>query len=689
MSGLQEQFALFTTQFHWLRPYWLLGFIPLVALAILLFKLKRNAHQWQHMIAPELLPFLLDSKTVAPKKSLLWPLVVAWIIAVIAMAGPSWIKRPTPVEKNQSALVIMLDLSQSMVTEDIKPSRLVRARLKITDIVRARKDGQTALLVYAGEAHAVTPLSDDTATLISLLPSLSPDIMPLPGSNTEDAVQRGIKMLQDAGAPSGDLLLVTDGVVSAAFSKIHELLAGKNIRLNILGVGGQEAAPIPTGSGGFLRDAQGNLVTTQLNSPQLAALAQSNGGRYKDIANDDSDIEYLLPKAEADKKSKPTLERDFDQWFDQGHWLVFLLLPVALLSFRRGFILMLVLVPLLGAAPQSAYAFEWNDLWLTKDQQAARNLQAGDAKAAAQEFKSPDWKAAAQYRASDYAAAAESYAKSDTAEAHYNRGNALAKAGKLEDAIKAYDEALKRNADLADAKKNRDLVEQLLKQQKQQNKDNKNSDNKNNDDKKQDKKDQDQKNQDQQKDQQNKDQKNKDQENKDQKNNDQQKNDQQDKKDQQDQKNQENQKNQDQNSGSQKSSGSNSSQANQQGQDTQQNSSSGSNGSAQNQQQNAGQGSSASTQAQGAQSSAAASMAAGQAQSSAGGEGKEQQAQAQVDQNNLTNEQKKAMEKWLRLVPDDPGGLLRNKFKYQYLKNRQSEEEGDLKLPDNNADQRF
>ena len=645
MSGLQEQFTLLATQFHWLRPYWLLGFIPLVALAILLFKLKRNAHQWQHMIAPELLPFLLDSKTVAPKKSLLWPLVLAWVIAVIAMAGPSWIKRPTPVEKNQSALVIMLDLSQSMVTEDIKPSRLMRARLKITDIVRARKDGQTALLVYAGEAHAVTPLSDDTATLISLLPSLSPDIMPLPGSNTEDAVQRGIKMLQDAGAPSGDLLLVTDGVVSAAFSKIHELLAGKNIRLNILGVGGQEAAPVPAGSGGFLRDAQGNLVTTQLNSPQLAALAESNGGRYKDIANDDSDIEYLLPKTETNPKSKPTLERDFDQWFDQGHWLVFLLLPVVLLSFRRGFMLMLLLVPLLGATPQRAYAFEWNDLWLTKDQQAARNLQAGDAKTAAQEFNSPDWKAAAQYRAGDYAAAAESYAKSDTAEAHYNRGNALAKAGKLEEAIKAYDQALKRNADLADAKKNRDLVDQLLKQQKKQQQDNKNNDSQNKDDnnkddkkqdkdqQNQDKKDQDQKNQDQQKNDQNK-----DQENQDQKDKNQQQKDQKDKDQQQQDQQQKDQKNQDQkNSDSQKSSGNNSSQSNQQGQDTQQNSSSG----AQNQQQNTGQGSSASAQAQGAQSSVAASAAAGQAQSASGSEGSEQQAQAALDQNNLTDEQKR------------------------------------------------
>lgn len=694
MSHLQEQLALLVTQFHWLRPYWLLGIIPAVLLAIFLLKIKRHAHQWQQMVAPELLPFLLDGKTITPKKSLLWLLILAWIVSIVAMAGPSWIKRPTPVEKNQNALVIMLDLSQSMVSEDIKPSRLVRARLKITDILRARKDGQTALLVYAGEAHAVTPLSDDTATIISLLPSLSPDIMPLPGSNTEDAVQRAIKMLQDAGAPNGDLLLVTDGVVPAAFNKIGELLSGKNIRLNILGVGGKQAAPVPAGRGGFVRDAQGAIVTTQLNSDELASLAHANKGRYRDIANDDSDINFLMPSEETGAKEKSKVERDFDQWFDQGHWLVFLLLPFVLLSFRRGFILSILFIPMLGLAPQPAYALDWQDLWLTKDQQAAQHLQAGDAKAAATEFTSPDWKAAAQYRAGDYAAAAESYAKADTAQAHYNRGNALAKAGKLEDAIKAYDEALKRDAAMADAKKNRELVENLLKKQKdqQQNSD-KNQDSKDNkNDKKQDKneqnKDQDKnQKQDQQSDQ-NKDQKQdqqkdqqKDQQDQQNQQKDEQKN---EKKDQQksqekDQQQQDQQKqgdkNQDpKNSDAQKSSGTDSSQQNQQGQQA---SSSGNNSSAQGQQQ-AMQSSAAGpqgSQANAQQSSAATSDGA--------------QAQAQVDPKDLTDEQKQAMDKWLRLVPDDPGGLLRNKFKYQYLKNRQNQEDGDLALPDNHADQRY
>ncbi|RYZ82372.1 MAG: VWA domain-containing protein, partial [Moraxellaceae bacterium] len=385
---------------------------------------------------------------MTPKKTLLWALIFGWLVATVALAGPSWIKRPTPVEKNQNALVILLDLSISMYSEDIKPSRIARARLKITDILRERKDGQTAIVVYAGEAHTVTPLSDDSATIISLLPSLQPNIMPLQGSNTEAAVARGIQLLKDVGAAQGDLLLVTDGIVPDAFAKIRELVAGTNVHLNILGVGTNQPTPVPGSNGSFLHDKQGAILTTQLNSSELKDLAAQIGGRYHEISNTNNDIDYLIPDPEKNAKNNPTLERDFDQWFDQGHWLVFLLLPIVLFSFRRGFILMLICIPLIGLSPSPAYAFTWDDLWLTKDQQAARELSKGDVKAAAEKFETPDWKASAEYRTGNYSAAAEHYAKSDTAEAHYNRGNALAKAGKLEDAIKAYDAALSRDAAL-------------------------------------------------------------------------------------------------------------------------------------------------------------------------------------------------------------------------------------------------
>ncbi len=665
MNFLYEQYNLIITQFHWLRPLWLFALLPALFLSIFLWREKRKAYQWQQLIAPELLPFLLDGKTVQTKKFLIWVLLFAWIISCIAVAGPSWVKRPTPIEKNQNALVILLDLSYSMISEDVKPSRIARARLKIADVLRERKDGQTALVAYAGEAHTVTPISDDSATIISLLSSMHPNIMPLQGSNTEDAIARSIQLFQDAGATQGDILLVTDGVVPEAFDKIQSLLAGKKIQLSILGVGTTQPAPIPSPNGGFLRDNSGAIITTQLNSVELTQLTERLHGRYHEISNNNSDIDFLKPREHKDDADKPTLKRDFDQWVDNGHWFVFLLLPIALFCFRRGLLLSLLLIPTLGLTPSPSYALGLDDAWLTKDQQAQRELNKGDAKKAAEQFTSPEWKASAQYRAGDYASAVESFAKIDTASGHYNRGNALAKSGKLEDAIKAYDEALKHDANLEDAKKNRALAEKLLKQQKDQQQNNEKDKDKNQDDKNKDKKDQQSK--DDKQDSENKD---GDKQNQDSKSQD----------DKENQANKDQEKKDQQQSNSQSSSGSN-------GKDSAKES-------AQQSSQSAQQSSQEANKAQSGQSSSAsqaqsATQAGSQASSAAGSAGNTAQQAAQLDESQLTPEQKQALEQWLRRVPDDPAGLLRNKFKYQYNINRQKRADGDLKSPENNADQRL
>ena len=153
------------SQFHFLRPWWLAALVPVIIVVLLLWYQKHNARSWQQMVAPELLQYLLDGQTTRIRPWQLITLLLAWIIGCIALAGPSWEKRPVAVEQNQQALVLLLDLSPSMMSEDVKPSRLVRARLKTADLLRLRKDGQTALLVYAGDVHVVTPLTDDTETI--------------------------------------------------------------------------------------------------------------------------------------------------------------------------------------------------------------------------------------------------------------------------------------------------------------------------------------------------------------------------------------------------------------------------------------------------------------------------------------------------------------------------------------------
>jgi Ca-activated chloride channel family protein len=654
-------FDVVISQFHFLRPGWLIALAPVVIVALLLWYQKHNARQWQQMVAPELLRYLLDGQTTRIRPWQLIALLITWIISCIALAGPSWEKRPVAVEKNQQALVLLLDLSPSMMSEDIKPSRLVRARLKIADLLRLRKDGQTALLVYAGDVHVVTPLTDDTETINNIVPALHPNIMPSQGSNTEEAVSRGIKLLKDASITQGDLLLITDGVDADARNNVVAIMNREHqYRLSILGVGGSAPTPIPGGKGGFVRDNQRNIVTTQLDAGDLQNLANQTRGRYRTMANTASDIEYLMDLPAPQKEETQRVDRDFDSWYDRGHWLVLLLLPIILYCFRRGVLLCLFIIPLAALTPTKSYALGWDDLWKNKDQQAYQKLQQQQAAEAAQQFDNPNWKASAQYRAGDYTEAAKNFAQSNTADAHYNRGNALAKANQLADSIKAYDQALKLNPVLEDAKKNRKLVEDLIKQQQNQDQQN-----------------QDQKNQDKDKQDQDKQEGKDDKEKQEQGNNDQQKDQQQDGNDQQNQdQDQDKQQNQDQ----QQNQSDNQQSDSQDQQDKQ----------SQDQQEHNEQQSAEDQQQEKSEEQKAAEAAQREKEEQQAAEEKQQQMQAgEPKDDGLTDEERQAMEQWLRRVPDDPGGLLRNKFNYEHYKRNQEIMNGDWEPPKNGAENRW
>ncbi|WP_111641898.1 VWA domain-containing protein [Marinimicrobium alkaliphilum] len=445
----------FVEHFHLLRPWWLLALIPLLGLAWLVWRQKYGAHQWQKLIAPALLPYLEDAGSRRPRRHLLWGLIGAWCLAVLALAGPTWEQRPTAAHTTGDALVVVLDLSPSMLAEDINPSRLVRARLKVADILQRRTEGETALISYAGDAHVVSPLTDDSNTIINLLQVLHPSLMPLPGSNTEAAIEQAEALLANANVRAGHILLVTDGVVSSARDSIRRQLEDSPHRLSILGVGTEDGAPIPSGSGGFVRDRSNNIIVARLESRPLQQLAGQLDGRYHTLTSDERDLDYLLADTPALADAERESGQQFDTWYDRGPWLVLFLLPVALYSFRRGLLAALICAPLLLATPQTSYALGAETLWLNRDQQAQRQLE----------------RANALYRAGDYEAAAQAFAEFDQPRAHYNRGNALARSGDLEGALDAYDQALEADPDFDDARFNRELVEQLLDQQEDQSQD--------------------------------------------------------------------------------------------------------------------------------------------------------------------------------------------------------------------------
>ncbi|MBL4826387.1 MAG: VWA domain-containing protein, partial [Spongiibacteraceae bacterium] len=230
-------------QFHFLRPWWLLGVLPALCLVIYFWRQKSSAVYWRGAINEKLIPHLLEAGS---QGSLRWPwpiLLFTWTLAAIAIAGPTWEKLPQPVFQKSDALVIVLDLSLSMKAQDIKPSRLIRARHKILDILNKRDEGLTALIAYSGDAHIVSPLTDDNATVANLLPALSPTMMPVYGSDPVSALQLAHQLFKNSGLIEGRILLITDSITENDFKDIHNSVKQKGFELSILGVGTTQGAP--------------------------------------------------------------------------------------------------------------------------------------------------------------------------------------------------------------------------------------------------------------------------------------------------------------------------------------------------------------------------------------------------------------------------------------------------------------
>ena len=451
---------------HFIRPLWLF-LLPLVLILPWAWKrTRRPAGDWSRVCDPHLLRWL-SVKQVADKKrgSGVWIAATGLLIVILALAGPSWQKLPDASFSARDARVIVIDLSRSMLAEDLRPNRLTRARFRLADLLASTEEGQVGLVSYAGDAYIVSPLTSDMNTIANLLPALRPDIIPVAGSRADLALDMAASLLERSGLSRGEILLVTDSATSRDAAKARQL-SDRGILTSVLAAGTAEGAPIPSG-GGFVSDRSGNVVIARLDRPALRSLAEAGGGRYTELAASDS-VEGLW----LDHEGSEFARRDDalgERWKDMGPWLVLLLLPLALSGFRKGLFFFLPLFLVGGlVAPDEAVAGWWEDLWQRKDQQAYRALTGQDAEKAAALARDPSLSGEAWFRSEEYSNASEAWSRAESADAHYNRGNALAHLGEYDAAIAAYDQALSIDPAMQDAVINRELVEKMKEQQQQQ-----------------------------------------------------------------------------------------------------------------------------------------------------------------------------------------------------------------------------
>jgi Ca-activated chloride channel family protein len=450
------------SEFHFLRPLWLAALLALPLIVLQWRRLSQRKDAWAQVCDPHLLRYLRDASGGRGGRSPLPLVLLAATLLVLALAGPAWERQPQPLSRVESALIIALDLSEQVRAADLRPDRLTRARFKIADLLRARSDGQTALIAYAGDAFTVAPLTDDSATLMELLRALDPEVMPSAGQRADRAIELSLQLLHDGGFERGDLLLLTDFAATRDVAAAERARAG-GLRVHVLGVGTTEGAPIPLSGGGFQLDPRGNIRLPQLQPEALQRLALAGQGNYAVLTQDNADLEMLGVLEAAGSTRASEDEISTLRYRDDGPWLLLLLLPVAALAFRRGWLLCLPLALLMQPGP--ALAFDLVSLWQRDDQRAWQALQEGDAEQARALADTPELAAAADYRRGAFAEAAEAFAAADHARGNYNRGNALARAGRFDEALAAYDEALALEPSMEDAIANRQAVLDWMQQQ--------------------------------------------------------------------------------------------------------------------------------------------------------------------------------------------------------------------------------
>ncbi|MFG1302610.1 VWA domain-containing protein [Xanthobacter autotrophicus] len=435
--------------FHFLRPEWLLALVPAVVLTALLWRrLKQGSNDWSRVVDPHLLVHLAAS---GGRQTGRWPialLLVGWAAAILAMAGPTWEKLPQPAGGRLEPVVVALNLTRSMGASDASPTRLAAARYKVADVLSRMRGGEVALVLYADIPFTAAPLTQDARVVGQMLPDLATNLMRGGPARTDLAIEKGVELLKGAGASSGRILILADstGDDPAKAQAAARAAAAAGFKVNVIGVG-----------------ASGADGAAPLDAAGLSALAVAGRGTFSRLTADDSDLESTLPLTSASATAPPVDQDGFtaDVWADMGPFVLLIAVLLAPFAFRRGWIAVLLLAALPAMfAPRPAAAGTWDDLWARPDQQGASAFGAGDYATAAQRFENPAWRAAARYKAGDNPGAAEAYARMPGAD--YNRGNALARSDRLEEAVAAYDAALKADPADADAKFNRDLVQGII-----------------------------------------------------------------------------------------------------------------------------------------------------------------------------------------------------------------------------------
>lgn len=303
----------FIENFHFLRPWGLLLIVPAVVLWWFARQGADTTRRWSRVIEPELLRALVVGGTSGPRVGPHDLLLLGWLVAAVAVAGPTWQREPSPFAEGAAPTMIVLKVAPSMTTPDLAPSRLDRARQKIVDLLKLRDGMPAGLIAYAGSAHLVLPPTQDAGVVVGMADALSPGIMPRDGDRLADAVSLAAKVLRDGGQ-GGSILVIADTVAPGQTEALRRS-AGH--------------PPIV-----FFAMAPPTAVDADAG---LAAAVSALDAREIETTIDNADVAAIARRL-ADAPGTPAAS-EVERWEEAGYWLVPLIALIGLLWFRRGWVL--------------------------------------------------------------------------------------------------------------------------------------------------------------------------------------------------------------------------------------------------------------------------------------------------------------------------------------------------------------
>ncbi len=420
-------------QFHFLRPRALYLFIPLALIVLLLIIGNKERRRWKAIVAKPLRQYMFSRGSV-------WAMVIPlllfiiWMSAmIIGLAGPAWKKKEIPGQKVQAVVLIALDLSKSMMAKDIQPNRIERAKFKIGDFLDANPRARAGLLAFAGTAHPVLPFTGDYKIIKFHTQSLSNRIMPVQGTNVPELLRQVDTLMKHVSAPS-TVLLITDAIDNDEAAQLSKWVSNSIHHLEILLVSTPNGAAIP----GYAR-----VISKQ--DPAVAQNLSQDTAKVKltFITLDNSDVKSIAARVSKKLYFESEKKKDTKEWDDMGWLLIWPSLVIALFWFRRGWAIQwCVLLFAVASLSSCGLKSKHPDWWYSKDYQGQMLQDAGRYDEAADRFDDDKHKAVAYFKAGNFQAAADLFALDSTASGNYNRGLALTKLGRFDEAQAAFGKAI-------------------------------------------------------------------------------------------------------------------------------------------------------------------------------------------------------------------------------------------------------